>query len=389
MRSCLRLCLPGLALLFVATGAMAEPPGGPALNWVRMPGAEHCIGSVELASAVEERLGRPVFVRSPDALVLIEGRVSPRPQSGFVAVIQVSDAGGQVYGSREIGVDDSDCARLGEVAALVIAVTIRRDGSPAGLALPSDVAAQLDALFDGEPSELDPTRTPSAPTAKSTGPRAEAGDTDAQAPAAAGETRRDAGQGEGTPESRPARRADPEPARAPWQLKLDVGAWMESGLQPGGTLGGVARAQLEVDGVLGVGVGATLALAREQDVQDERGALSFQPRALSSWLCLAERRVLGSALSLCAWAQLGWVRVEADGFRVDNDDAERPWVALGPMASIYAPMVGPLYVRLGARLTVRIVRPGFEYRRSDGVQTEAFAMDAVGLAAELALGARL
>ena len=42
---------------------------------MRLPGADACVGPVELADRVERRLGRTVFVRANDAIVVIEGRI--------------------------------------------------------------------------------------------------------------------------------------------------------------------------------------------------------------------------------------------------------------------------------------------------------------------------
>jgi hypothetical protein len=357
----LRLACPAL-LLLLAAGALAQPTGGAALNWVRMPGAERCIGSVELSGLVEERLGRNAFVRPPDALVLIVGRVSPRPPAGFVAVIRVSNARGEVHGSREIELDDSDCARMGEVVALVIALTLRADGEAGGIELPAEVEAELDALFQEEPSELDAARLPAAPPDRAT--RGQAA---------------------------PARATVPEraPEEAALRLSLDLGAMAESGLQPDGTLGGVLRAELEIDRSLGVGLGASLALPRGAPVDDERGELSFQPSALSLSLCMPSLALLQSRLSLCAVTELGLVRVEAEGFAVSNGSSSKAWVAFAPMASVRVPVLGALYVRLGVRLPLRVTRPRFSYRRQDGTLPDPYSTAPVGIAAELALGAAL
>ncbi|HKP64758.1 MAG TPA: hypothetical protein VJV78_48810 [Polyangiales bacterium] len=147
---------------------------GPALNWVRLSGAESCIAAVELAQLVEGRLGRPVFVSSSEAVVVIEGRVEPAQPLGFNAVIRVSDPDGTLYGSRELTSADSDCRKLDEVLALVISVTIRRGGSGSGIELPEAVARELDRLFEQDSAELDPASLPAAATTPSPPPAAAA-----------------------------------------------------------------------------------------------------------------------------------------------------------------------------------------------------------------------
>ena len=72
-----------VALSAGRAGAEPAPERGPALNFVREPGAEACIASVELAQLIEARLGKPVFVAAPNAVVVIEGSVRPLAEGGF------------------------------------------------------------------------------------------------------------------------------------------------------------------------------------------------------------------------------------------------------------------------------------------------------------------
>jgi hypothetical protein len=64
------------------SAAQVPPRRGPSLNWVRLAGADGCIAPVELANRVEQRLGRTVFVRANDAIVVLEGRIGPAPEGG-------------------------------------------------------------------------------------------------------------------------------------------------------------------------------------------------------------------------------------------------------------------------------------------------------------------
>src|SRR5688572_5319463 len=81
-----------LLLAALASRADAQPqPYGPALNFVREPGAESCIASIELAQLIERQLGRPVFVPAAEAVVAIEGSVRKEPGRGYLARIAVSD----------------------------------------------------------------------------------------------------------------------------------------------------------------------------------------------------------------------------------------------------------------------------------------------------------
>ncbi len=94
---------------------------------MRLPGAEACISSPELAQAVEARLGRSVFVSPAAAGMPIEGRIEPKPGGGFRAHIQSVDDSGKRRGVRELSSDKADCRAFDDELVLVIAITIDPD----------------------------------------------------------------------------------------------------------------------------------------------------------------------------------------------------------------------------------------------------------------------
>ncbi len=106
-----------------ASPAPSRPSRTSSLSWVRLPGAEACIGSRALAAAVERRLQREVFVPPSRAAMAVEGRVERAPE-GFRAVITVSNEAGVALGSREIHRASPICATMDDNLALVIAVMI-------------------------------------------------------------------------------------------------------------------------------------------------------------------------------------------------------------------------------------------------------------------------
>ncbi len=93
------------------------------LSWVRMPGAEECPSSAQLARAVEERLGRSVFVSAADADLAVEGRAE-RTDAGWRAVLQVSRGDGEVLGDRTLESSEASCEPLGRLTALTVALMI-------------------------------------------------------------------------------------------------------------------------------------------------------------------------------------------------------------------------------------------------------------------------
>jgi hypothetical protein len=343
--------------------AQLESQRGPALNWVRLPGAESCIGPVELAERVEQRLGRHVFAPMSAAIVVIEGFVSPRP-GGFGVALRVSNRDGVVYGSRELAVDERDCRKLDELAALVIAVTIHGQGGSSGIALPPEITAELDALFAGEPGELDPAALPPA----------------SETPAA-------------SPPQTPPPRPTPTQMTAPQRaVSFGVGAGLAvvTGLQPSGTLAPVAHLALRDRSLGALVLSGSIGLPSHESVEDPplaTGTLTFRAIELALAVCAPELSASFSAVDLCVTAGGGWLRAGASGFAAYSGHATKPWFEVGPEASVRSFLAGPLYVRLAGRLPVRLSRPRFEYySRRDARRVTAFAVDAVGVGAELALG---
>jgi hypothetical protein len=353
--------------LLLACGAgpvlgQSAPQRGPALNWVRSPGAESCIGPVDLAARVEQRLGRNVFVPIGDAIVVIEGFVSPQP-GGFSVMLRVSSPDGEVYGSREIALEQADCRKLDELAALVIAVTIHGQGGTNGIALPQAVAAELDALFADEPSELDPATLPPATEQPA-----------AAAPALQPPTTSPSGE-----------RAESQPA--PLSLGAGLGLSLASGLQPNGTLAPVAHLALRMRSLGALVLSGFVGLPSHESIADRTrtGTLTFRALGLALAVCAPELSVAGSHIALCVFGGGGQLRASAAGF-VDDGHVSKLWFEVGPEASARMALIEPLYVRLTGRIPVRLAPPRYEYRRSDGSRVTVFEVDPIGVAAELALG---
>src|SRR5690606_39206062 len=95
------------------------------LHWVRLPGAEACMNSQELAQAVEARLGRSVFVSASQGELAVQGHVR-KESPGFLVTLTVSRADGSITGKRELG-PSKDCRDLDEALVLVIALLLDPD----------------------------------------------------------------------------------------------------------------------------------------------------------------------------------------------------------------------------------------------------------------------
>jgi len=79
---------------------------GAALSWVHLAGADACIGTHALARAVEERLGRVVFVPARDADVVVEGSIERRG-GDWRAVLVARDKADHEIGRRALVVSDA------------------------------------------------------------------------------------------------------------------------------------------------------------------------------------------------------------------------------------------------------------------------------------------
>jgi hypothetical protein len=348
---------------------------GPALNWVRLPGADGCITPVELANRVEQRLDRRVFARVNDAIVVIEGRVGPATGGGFAVSLRVSDPDGTLYGARELATPSPDCRALDEVTALIIAITIRHD-SAGGIELPASVAVELDALFASEPNVLDPTElraVPAEPNIRS------AGSLPAVAPGRA--------SGPATPKAEAATAAlgVSPPLAAAWHIGLDAGVIVATGIQPRLALAGALRVTLRREALGSVAISGRLSLPQEQTGLAGRGRIEHRFYAFGLALCPPAIELGTGDLTLCAEGRVGQLRVAPSGFETQRPDSAL-WVEVGPRALVRVPVVGPSRASLGVALPIRVRKQEFRYVDDAGRSHSALDPTPVGLEVELALG---
>lgn len=121
-----------VAMLLLGSAASAAADETPAvtssLSWVRLPGAESCISTTELAARVEERLGRRAFVSPSVAALSIEGRAERSGPGGrFRLVVSGARRDGTRIGHREL--TGTVCRDLDEGLVLVLALMIDPNAS--------------------------------------------------------------------------------------------------------------------------------------------------------------------------------------------------------------------------------------------------------------------
>jgi uncharacterized protein YbjT (DUF2867 family) len=81
--------------------AASDGPRTSSLSWERLPGAESCIATQDLARAVERRLRREVFVSAARADISVEGRVErTSASSGWRALVETRSPTGALLGTQ-------------------------------------------------------------------------------------------------------------------------------------------------------------------------------------------------------------------------------------------------------------------------------------------------
>ena len=110
-------------LIASAASAQATPPTS-SLSWVRLPGAESCLSTHQLAASVEKRLGHRAFVSASQAELSLEGRIERSAPDRWSATLIVSDRNGRTLGKRELHARGDSCAAIDRSLVLVVAIAI-------------------------------------------------------------------------------------------------------------------------------------------------------------------------------------------------------------------------------------------------------------------------
>jgi hypothetical protein len=113
--------------------AADDGPAKARLEWTREEGAEDCIDGERLKRAVEEILGRSVFVEKGNEDVVVRGSVAPERDSGTAWRVRlyVRRRSGRTAGTRELTTQEASCAALDGPLPLVVAmmVDLRRESA--------------------------------------------------------------------------------------------------------------------------------------------------------------------------------------------------------------------------------------------------------------------
>ena len=313
-----------LAMPLAAGVARADSPRPSSLSWVRLEGAESCIGGRALALAVERRLGAEVFVSPARASVSVEGRIERTTEpDGWRAVITISDESGAQLGARLLESDAARCDALGEQITLVIAVMIDPDAA----LRPAPAAPPVPAPEVIVEHEIVPVAVP-------------------------------------VPYCAP-------PPAAPWRAGAGAGAIFSLGLLPGIGVGAETRARLAPPRWPVLQLGAAVWIPRRAG-SGSIGASFFLAHA-SLALCPLSTSRGGFDLSGCVGFQLGALR--AGGFGFDLSLVQQQ-IVFNPVAGaeVRRRLAGPLVAALGLEMIFPVVRDRFDYQGTAGQRLDVFQM---------------
>jgi hypothetical protein len=356
----------GCCLLLMSGAARAEEGAQGtgatlSLGWVRLQGAEECIGPRELAEAVEARLGRPAIVSAAAATLSIEGRAERLEPagSGFRATLVASAAAGTTERTVTSPASAASCRDLD--AEIVAAVASLVD---AGSAPPS--------ATDASPL---PAPVPAAP---------EPPDANASAPAAAHEP-----QGAPAPASEapsaPAPGAAPAasetaPPPPPDRFRFDVSAAFVIGVGflPGAPLGAAVSLVFDPTWFWPIELEVAGFFNSSAEPEDERGGQAKFSQLQASLMACAPMVLRTLPTRACFGVQAGGLHAEGEGFAV-NHDLWRPVVnGVGRIWVMWSPRGGRFTLRLGGTVTVPIMRDRFVFVDERGKSQVLYEPESVG-----------
>ena len=365
--------LCALASLLIALVAAAEPPA-PGLNWVRLPGAEACIGAAHLGQRVEERVGRVLFAACSEAGLFVDGHVAPAPapQTGWHVRLELSDREGKVLGRRDMQFANTDCHAIDEAVALVIAVTLYPNTAllEQGIALDPSTAAHLQSLFGSEPLDPDPASLPSPNGAA------------ANAPAAVVAAQPDPRSDRAVPV---ARSSAPPTTSSAWSVELDAVATSGIGHVPGLGFGVAAHVALTPPDAWPIEAGLVLFPVTTERPEGASGSVRFDALAATLALCPWQPE-WWRALALCAGAELGRLHVQSEGFPEGAVNTNDAIASLTGSARIAAPLFGPLALRFALIAGVPIAQHRYTVETDTGGTAQVFRIPQLAARAELGLG---
>jgi hypothetical protein len=338
-----------IAVALLVAPAIAHAEGRTSsLSWVRMPGADSCVATQDLARDVEERLGRTVFVSAAQADVSVEGHIEPNANGpGFHAVVSIRDAKGALLGTRELARPEKSCDEMRAPLALIIAVMI-----------------DPDAAMHPKPAPPPPPKPPE--------------------PTVITRTEKETVY---VPVPTPPKVEVPARPPAPWHVEVDADFVAAFELLPE-TGAGIAATLLvdpphvpviEVHGATFFDNGASADRGARGTFDLSYGGLGVCPLRLR----LVNERFL---IHSCAAVDLGVMRVHATGFDTPDQNESRFFSALDLEIRAAVRVVGPLVFQIGVGGVFPFALDSYVFDRADGTKAVLFTQNQAAFVAGAGLG---
>ncbi len=350
-----------LISLFFAGNARAQDAGAsPAhdrtssLSWIRMPGAESCVPTQELARDVELRLARTVFVSASQADVSIEGRIDRKgAPNHWHATIILRDSKGATVGTRELDRVDASCSGMNEQLALVIAVMIDPDAALAHHTSPTPTPNPPPTATTPLPPPPPPIeqKNPTPPPIETT-----------------------------TPEPK-----HPQKKAEPWFFEASAAAFGEVGMTPNPGFGLGVSTLLEAPHIP-IALDGAAAIFFDSTANASGGAsTSFTLGYLSGGLCPLRFRNDRVHVFGCLISQLGLLRAESQGFATQTGDKLAFLYNIGLEARASLRIAGPFALRAGVSSVVPLIRFPFDYERGNQ-RVQIYQVSPLAVTGDLGIG---
>jgi hypothetical protein len=314
-------------LVVVATWGQNSSQGQqPLAPWLRIPASsDSCLDSKTLGEDTARRLGRSPedAARALGITLVAEVRHRAAPGGGWIGRIEILNGDGSSAGSRKLERGEEPCAATIDALAFITAMVLE-SGAPSRPAPPS------------APQQVDPV-----------------------------------------PDERL-----PPPRR--WAPGVEGSGLLGFGLLPDAAFGGEASILVALEAGPAAYVSASVWPGASASTQPDRGATVSLVLG-GAGLCPARRRGERWLFAGCFGGELG--RLRARGFGLDQaatrDRLAADLVLGGEVGRV---LTGGLYLALGARLVVPIIRDQIGYAEASGMVHELFRMQPAALVGDLRVG---
>jgi hypothetical protein len=320
-----------VALLFKNEPAWADEGEPPVLAALAYDPKETCIAREKLASMVETRLQRKIFVEPSKADVVVELALE-RKTEHWSATLTLRSSAGVWFGARELQSEAEDCSGLDESLALVVALAI--DVPKDELPPPPAAAAKPPERPKPRPLRLPP----------------------------------------------PVERARPSEPAKPWEVAPRVGLAMSAGILPNVSPGARATLRLSPPDFWNTELGATIWKNADETSGDRGSHLSFISAEIA--ICPVKFGPRSVPMRACLNQTIGRLSAEGFGFS-ENRERRRFFYMWGLGLRAAWRIAEPVRLHLGVDAAIPATRDDFFYTDASGRSVGVYRVSPIVGVAEL------